>query len=212
MPQYYECHRDKNVISLLARVLKEGVQFWYNDTSTVRRGGGLGSRKRSSGKSLKFTRYFMSVSVPSSFEIMTFSFSQVHQSNWSKCQMYNNKNWELKLFRFRYINILRNQLKIISLFRIWASKGVLGRLDGPCGKKSECHRPRDITLRPLRQFSIAVALSARAERAMKICSRGRDECQKQWTLRPRGQGECYWKTACKPTFHQRNLLRKSFVF
>ena len=25
---------------LLARVLKEGVQFWYNDTSTVKRGGG----------------------------------------------------------------------------------------------------------------------------------------------------------------------------
>jgi hypothetical protein len=31
----------------------------------------------------------------------------------------------------------------------------------------------------LRQFSIAVALPARAERALKICSRGRDECQKQ---------------------------------
>jgi hypothetical protein len=26
---------------LLARVLKEGVQFWYNDTSTVKRGGGV---------------------------------------------------------------------------------------------------------------------------------------------------------------------------
>ena len=25
---------------LLARVLKEGVQFWYNDTSTVKGGGG----------------------------------------------------------------------------------------------------------------------------------------------------------------------------
>jgi hypothetical protein len=24
---------------LLARILKEGVQFWYNDTSTVKRGG-----------------------------------------------------------------------------------------------------------------------------------------------------------------------------
>ena len=39
---------------LLARVLKEGVQFWYKDTSTVRGGGGC-SRKRSSGKPLKFT-------------------------------------------------------------------------------------------------------------------------------------------------------------
>ena len=36
---------------LLARVLKEGVQFWYNDTSTVKRGG---LRKHSSGKPLKF--------------------------------------------------------------------------------------------------------------------------------------------------------------
>jgi hypothetical protein len=26
---------------LLARVLKEGVQFWYNDTSSVKRGGGF---------------------------------------------------------------------------------------------------------------------------------------------------------------------------
>jgi hypothetical protein len=43
---------------LLARVLKEAVQFWYNDTSTVKRGGGGGgggSRKRFSGKALKFT-------------------------------------------------------------------------------------------------------------------------------------------------------------
>jgi hypothetical protein len=55
---------------LLARVLKEGVQFWYNGTSTVKMGGG-GSRKRSSGKPLKFNSlcYFMAVSVPSSFEI-----------------------------------------------------------------------------------------------------------------------------------------------
>ena len=27
---------------LLARVLKEGVQFWYNETSTVKGGGGGG--------------------------------------------------------------------------------------------------------------------------------------------------------------------------
>jgi hypothetical protein len=31
----------------------------------------------------------------------------------------------------------------------------------------------------LRQFSIAVALPARVERALKICSRGRDGLQKQ---------------------------------
>ena len=30
---------------LLARMLKEGVQFWYNDTSTVRGGGGGGVEK-----------------------------------------------------------------------------------------------------------------------------------------------------------------------
>jgi hypothetical protein len=30
---------------LLARVLKEGVQFWYSDTSTVKRGGGGGFEK-----------------------------------------------------------------------------------------------------------------------------------------------------------------------
>ena len=82
---------------LLARVLKEGVQFWYNDTSTVRGGGGGGSRKRSSGKPLMFT--LLHVSICSKlvrkfsntlgfvslcryvvFLIMTFSFSQVrHQ-------------------------------------------------------------------------------------------------------------------------------------
>ena len=59
---------------LLARVLKEGVQFWYNDTSTVKRGegmeegmeegmgrGGGSSRKRSSGKPLKFTLLHVSI-------------------------------------------------------------------------------------------------------------------------------------------------------
>jgi hypothetical protein len=30
------------VAKLLARVLKDGVQFWYNDTSTVKGGGGGG--------------------------------------------------------------------------------------------------------------------------------------------------------------------------
>ena len=30
---------------LLARFLKEGVQFWYNDTSTVKGGGGRGVRE-----------------------------------------------------------------------------------------------------------------------------------------------------------------------
>jgi predicted peroxiredoxin len=29
----------KPAYRLLARVLKEGVQFWYNETSTVKRGG-----------------------------------------------------------------------------------------------------------------------------------------------------------------------------
>jgi hypothetical protein len=89
---------------LLARVLKDGVQFWYNETSTVKRGGGGGGgggggvRVRESVplENLWSLRYFMSVSVPSLFEIFqthlalwvcaamllyltkTFSFSQVH--------------------------------------------------------------------------------------------------------------------------------------
>ena len=41
----------------------------------------------------------------------------------------------------------------------------------------------------LRQFSIAVALPARAERPLKICSGGHDGSQKQCTLRPRGQSD-----------------------
>ena len=48
------------LIRLLARVLKEGVQFWYNDTSTVKGGGG-GARKRSSGKPLKFVLLHVSI-------------------------------------------------------------------------------------------------------------------------------------------------------
>jgi hypothetical protein len=52
---------------LLDRVLKEGVQFWYNETSTVKRGGVEktflkgGLRKRSSGKPLKFTLLHVSI-------------------------------------------------------------------------------------------------------------------------------------------------------
>jgi hypothetical protein len=48
---------------LLARVLKEGVQFWYNDTSTVKKWGGGGgcSRKHSTGKPLKFTLLHVSI-------------------------------------------------------------------------------------------------------------------------------------------------------
>ena len=50
------------MIRLLARVLKEGVQFWY-DTCTIKGGGGGGggSRKRSSGKALKFTLLYVSI-------------------------------------------------------------------------------------------------------------------------------------------------------
>jgi hypothetical protein len=47
---------------LLARVLKEGVQFWYNETSTVKGGGGGGgSRKCPSEKPLKFTLLHVSI-------------------------------------------------------------------------------------------------------------------------------------------------------
>jgi hypothetical protein len=82
------------VSRLLARILKEGVQFWYNDTSTVKGEGGGGSRKRSSGKPLKLTLLdisfcsklvrnfsntlgFVSLCRYASL-LMTFSFSQVH--------------------------------------------------------------------------------------------------------------------------------------
>jgi hypothetical protein len=48
--------------------VKEGVQFWYNDTFTVRGGwGGVGENVPL--ENLWSLRYFMSVSVPSSFEI-----------------------------------------------------------------------------------------------------------------------------------------------
>ena len=59
--------------SLLARVLKEGVQFWYNDTSTVKSGrgggGGGGCSKKVPLENLLSLRNLMSVSVLSSFEI-----------------------------------------------------------------------------------------------------------------------------------------------
>jgi hypothetical protein len=57
----------------------------------------------------------------------------------------------------------------------------------------------------LRPFSIAVALPARAERALKICSHGRDGSKKQWTLRPRGQSDVNGK---RPLRHP-VLTRKS---
>ena len=62
---YKVCLFPANLVAkLLARVLKDGVQFWYNDTSTVKGGGGGGGegwRKRSSGKSLKFTLLHISI-------------------------------------------------------------------------------------------------------------------------------------------------------
>jgi hypothetical protein len=33
-------HKVMTVLRLLARVLKEGVQFWYNEIFIVKRGGG----------------------------------------------------------------------------------------------------------------------------------------------------------------------------
>jgi hypothetical protein len=91
---------------LLARVLKEGVQFWYNDTSTVslrKR-----SRKRSSGKPLKFTLLHVSICsklVRNFSNTLGFVSSCRYTSllncdifiqpgTPSKCQMYNNnENW-----------------------------------------------------------------------------------------------------------------------
>jgi hypothetical protein len=61
-------HSTWNECRLLARIVKEGVQFWYNDTFTVRGGwGGVGENVPL--ENLWSLRYFMSVSVPSSFEI-----------------------------------------------------------------------------------------------------------------------------------------------
>ena len=54
-------------------------------------------------------------------------------------------------------------------------------------------RDADRTGLLFRQFSIAVALPARAERPLKICSCGCDGSQKQCTLRPRGQSDCNGK-------------------
>jgi hypothetical protein len=132
---------------LLARILKEGVQFWYNNTSTVR-GGGV--RENVPLENLWSLRYFISVSVPSfvqnfsntlgfvSTEFVPLCFLLNYdifiqpgtQSNWSKCQMYNNnENWS-----YFVSDILGKSLKIISLspqnlgvqrcpfFVIWASQ------------------------------------------------------------------------------------------
>jgi hypothetical protein len=69
-----------SIIRLLARVLKEGVQFRYNDTSTVKGGGGGGGggcRENVPLENLWSLRYFMSVFVPSSFEIF-----QTHLALW----------------------------------------------------------------------------------------------------------------------------------
>jgi hypothetical protein len=50
------------IYRLLAWVVKEGVQFWYTDTSTIKRGeGGGGVEKTSSGKPLKFTLLHVSI-------------------------------------------------------------------------------------------------------------------------------------------------------
>ena len=86
---------------LLARVLKEGVQFWYNDTSTVGGGGGGGGGGvektflwktfdvyvtscqylfQARSKVFKHTWLCEFVPLHVVFLIMTFSFSQVrHQ-------------------------------------------------------------------------------------------------------------------------------------
>ena len=91
--EYNGRHGGRGRARLLARVLK--VQFWYNNASTVGGGGG-GGRENVPLENLWSLRYFISVSVPSSFEMFqthlalwvcaamflylttTFSFSQVH--------------------------------------------------------------------------------------------------------------------------------------
>ena len=55
----WESMRAGGQTRLLARVLKEGVQFWYNDTSTVKsgRGGGGGCSKKVPLENLLSLRY-----------------------------------------------------------------------------------------------------------------------------------------------------------
>jgi hypothetical protein len=106
---------------LLARVLKEGVQFWYNDTSTVwlrKR-----SRKRSSGRPLKFTLLHVSICsklVRNFSNTLGFVSSCRYASllncdifiqpgTPSKCQMYNNnENWSY--FVSDILNILQREI------------------------------------------------------------------------------------------------------
>jgi hypothetical protein len=101
------------VTRLLARVLKEGVQFWYNDTSTVKRGrvGGGGVRKTFLWKTFevyvtscqymfqvrsKFSNTLAFVSLCRYASLLNYDIfiQSGTPSNWSKCQMYNtNENW-----------------------------------------------------------------------------------------------------------------------
>jgi hypothetical protein len=124
---------DEAVPRLLARVLKEGVQFWYNETSTVKRmGGGGGSRKRSSGKPLKFTLLHVSicsklvrnfsntlgfVSLCRYVSLLNYNiFIQPGTlSNWSKCQMYNYNNENWSYFVSDILIYLGKLLKIIKI-------------------------------------------------------------------------------------------------
>jgi hypothetical protein len=127
-------------LRLLARVQKEGVQFWYNDTSTVKSGEGV--REYVPLENLWSLRYFMSVNVPSSFEIFqthlalcvcatmllylttTFSFSQVHHQIDQNVKCIIIMRNEAISFQI-YLIYLGKSLKIIYLFpRIWAYKGV----------------------------------------------------------------------------------------
>jgi hypothetical protein len=102
---------------LLVRVLKEGVQFWYNDTSTVKMGGGGGGggvRENVPLENLwslivyvtswqylfqarsKFFKHtspgFMSLCRYASLLNYDIFIQPGTPSNWSKCQM-NNENW-----------------------------------------------------------------------------------------------------------------------
>jgi hypothetical protein len=94
---------------LLARVLKEGVQFWYNDTSTVRGGGGFektflwktfdvyvtSCQYLFQARSKVFKHTWLCEFVPLCCFLNYDIFIQPSTpSNWSKCQMCNkNENW-----------------------------------------------------------------------------------------------------------------------
>jgi hypothetical protein len=108
---------DYRTSRLLARVLKEGVQFWYNDTSTVKGGGTITLLHISICSKLvrNFSNTLCFVGLCCYASLLNYDiFVQPGTpSIWSKCQMYNNnENWSYFVSDLIY---LVKEMKIISL-------------------------------------------------------------------------------------------------